>query len=489
MACIGQGLSEIAARHPERIAIENEQGSLTYSAFHHAIQLLQRKLSRLLEGKGGKVGFLLPNDACWLEMFMAISLNGGIAIPFDSKWPKEQLRRVVQDCEPDLIVYDEAYFARVEAAEVSQVISIQELDSLPEAEEGSPVLHDQDPFYIGYTSGTTGDPKGFIRHHASWADCFPLSRDVFALSETDRILCPGPLVHSHFLYAALQSLHIGATLHLCSTFEKEKVWELLQHKGITVMYIVPTMFEALHTLSSQPVRTSLHTLISSGAKWAPSSKQEATRVFPHAAIYEFFGASELSFVSFRHVNDQAIPEGAIGHMFPKVEVGILSDTGEGVPQGEVGTLYVKSPWVFDGYLNRPEETANVFAGDWVTVGDLALRNEEGHVILKGRKQNMIISGGLNIYPEEVEQAISQHAAVNEVAVCGVADEYWGEMVVAFVICHHECQLNEADIEGELAKRLPTYKWPKEWIEVDAFPYTQSGKIARVQLGTLRGGII
>ncbi|WP_028783929.1 AMP-binding protein [Thalassobacillus devorans] len=478
MACIGEKLIQIAEDNPGRIAIETKEGIISYRDFYQSIQSLQGKLAKKLSDiKGKRVGFLLPNSPRWLELFIAISSCGGIAIPFDPKWKLAQLYDVIGDAEPDLIIYDSIFGDRFEKMEA---VSISELEANAPADGKQGHADDHDPFYIGYTSGTTGRPKGFIRSHASWADCFSVGQEVFSLYEADRILCPGPLVHSHFLYAAVQSLHIGATLYLTDTFEAGEVWGLLQKSDITVLYIVPTMFEALNRVRKGETAPTLQALISSGAKWAEPSKQEAVQVFPNASVHEFYGASELSFVSYRNV-EEALPDGAIGTPFPEVELAIFSNEGKRVQKGEVGSLFVKSPWTFDGYLNLPEETEKVFAGDWATVGDLAFENEAGHFILVGRKQNMIISGGLNIYPEEVEQAIRKHTAIEEVVVKGVADDYWREKVVAFVTAAKDESLMIEEIKAHLADFLPKYKCPKEWYELEAFPYTSSGKIARKKL--------
>ncbi|MFC7062429.1 AMP-binding protein [Halobacillus seohaensis] len=482
MACIGEKIRETANQYPERVAIKTDNVTISYEEFYQSSKFYQQKLASIFSSiKGKKVGFLLPNQRKWLELFIAISSSGGIAIPFDPKWSAAQLKDVIGDAQPDLVIYDQVFDDRVEDIFCSDSVWIDELEGLLNTDENPEQVSDHDPFYIGYTSGTTGQPKGFIRSHASWADCFSLGREVFSLDETDRMLCPGPLVHSHFLYAAVQCLHIGATLHLPSAFDADETWELLQTEDISVMYIVPTMFEALNRIRVKQSSKSLKALISSGAKWQEPSKQAAIQVFPKATIYEFYGASELSFVSYRVVNEESLPEGTIGFPFPKVDISILSDNGKQARQGEVGNLCVKSPWVFDGYLNRPKETNQVFHGNWATVGDLAFVDEEGYVILKGRKQNMIISGGLNIYPEEVEQVIRDHPSIDEAAVIGVEDDYWGEKVVAFVTCTEKAVFTIEDMQKYLYNVLPKYKCPKEWIQVDNFPYTSSGKVARNEL--------
>ncbi|WP_431803707.1 AMP-binding protein [Halobacillus andaensis] len=481
MACIGDTIRETARQYPDRVAIYTGDRSITYLEFYQSCKLFQRKLaSDFSRMKGKKIGFLLPNQPEWLELFIAVSASGGVAVPFDPKWSTTQLRDVLEDAQPDLFIYDRAFSSQLEGIAYENSVLLEEWQACFQDYEQEEV-NDDDPFYIGYTSGTTGGPKGFIRNHASWADCFSLGRDVFSLNEKDQILCPGPLVHSHFLYAAVQCLHIGATLHLPSRFNAEEAWKWLRTEEISVMYIVPTMFEALNRVNGNTASPCLKALISSGAKWEEASQYKAGEVFPQAAVYEFYGASELSFVSYRALHEGSHYEGTIGKPFPRVEIQVVTEEGNQAKPGEIGELYVRSPWVFEGYLNRPEDTKKVFNGDWATVGDLAVVNEKGYVFLKGRKQNMIISGGLNIYPEEVEEAIRKHPSIKEVAVIGVEDSYWGEKAAAFITTRKGKIFAVEEIREYLSRLLPKYKCPKEWVELDGFPYTSSGKIARREL--------
>ncbi|WP_173915375.1 AMP-binding protein [Halobacillus sp. Marseille-Q1614] len=480
MAYIGERIRETAENYPNRIAIKSGDESITYESFYQFSRLLQEKIQSIYpNGKGRKIGFMLANGPTWLEVFIAISQSGDIALPFDPKWSDSQLENVIDDAQPDLIIYDHSFVQRLEG--LQGAVLVDDLFKHSSERGAAGPLSDKDPFYIGYTSGTTGQPKGFVRSHASWANCFSRGRDVFSIDASQQILCPGPLVHSHFLYAAVQALHIGASLHLQPSFDAEEALQLINKEEIAVMYIVPTMFEAVKRVKGVQNLSSLTTMISSGAKWPTSSKKEALQLFPQASLYEFYGASELSFVSYRLIHETTIDKESIGTPFPEVEISILREDGEPAEHGEVGQLYVKSPWVFDGYLNRPEETKQVFHGEWATVGDLAFIDEEGQIILKGRKQNMIISGGLNIYPEEVEQVILTHPAIQEAVVKGIEDDYWGEKVVAFVKVNKGNSLNFEDLKNLLISKIPKYKCPKEWVELDEFPYTSSGKIARKEL--------
>ncbi|QAS53562.1 AMP-binding protein [Halobacillus litoralis] len=477
MALIGERIHEKARCFPEKEAVVHGRTVLTYEELLYQMMTLKRQCTYQLGSmKGKKISFLLPNGPEWLVVFLAVSSSGGIVIPLDPKWPKSQLDDVLLDADPDLIIYDKDL---TDLSGRDHAYTWDEISIFPELELPAEQINDDDIFYIGYTSGTTGRPKGFMRAHASWADCFSEGAEVFSLKQEDRIFSPGPLVHSHFLYASIQALHLGTTLHLVSSFQAEEVWRVLEDKDITVLYIVPTMFEALKRTEISGHASYLKTMISSGAKWEKPSKRQASQLFPETDIYEFFGASELSFVSVQTVSGRNLPDGAIGTPFPQVEWSIRIDAGDEAAEGEVGMLFVKSPWIFEGYLNRPEQTAEMFDGDWATVGDLAYKNERGQVILSGRKQNMIISGGLNIYPEEVERVIRDHPAIDEVIVLGQPDSYWGEKVTA--VYTGDKSLCVDQLELFCKQWLPKYKCPKEWVAVADFLYTSSGKVARKQM--------
>ncbi|KGX89454.1 AMP-binding protein [Pontibacillus marinus] len=475
-------IGNIMQQYPEKTAIISDAEHITYGELTAQITTLQKQLSNQLSDlKGKRVALLLENGTDFLKMFFAVSASGGIAIPFDPKWSGRQFSMVIQDCKPDLIVVHKSLQSKL--PESSLVITIEELNQL-KAEDTKPQSgNEQDIFYIGYTSGTTGTPKGFMRTHQSWFACFADCQHVFGLQPKDHILSPGPLVHSHFLFAAVQALHMGATLHVCKSFTPQAVLQKMKEHPITVLYIVPTMFESLLQSSDEDVQ-SLRKIISSGAKWKKESKERAPKLFPNAQMIEFFGASELSFVTYLMPYEHAHKGETVGRVFPNVELQVKKQDGSLAKPNEIGELYVKSLWVFSGYLNRPEETAQVFQDGWVTIGDLASIDEEGYLTIIGRKHNMIISGGLNIYPEEVEQIFSELPQIEEIAVLGVEDKYWGEKVVAVLSANQPIQKESLDQHGK--RFLPSYKCPKEYYVVDQLPHTSSGKVARKKVKEMLG---
>ncbi|MYL35126.1 AMP-binding protein [Pontibacillus yanchengensis] len=479
MSIIGDRISKYASSHASKLAISTTEEEVTYKELQlHIDQMQQILLSLIPDIKGKKIAFLLNHSVSWLEVFLSISGVGGIAIPLDSKWKGNQMKQVLADCNPDMVVSNDSFLGKYPILETYSYQPVSRFYQLPKRFSQKKEVGEDDLFYIGYTSGTTGTPKGFMRTHGSWADCFSEGMKRFGLTQDDKIFCPGPLVHSHFLYASLQALHIGATLYVSNYFDAEDVLDRIDREEITVLYVVPTMFEAMHKMTQQYTLTSLKTLISSGAMWGKESKQKAIDLLPNVQIYEFYGASELSFVSVKDVRDELHSEGSIGVPFQQVELSIRTENGGEAPSEEVGELYVKSPWIFSGYLNKPERTDEVFAGEWATVGDLGYRDGSGNIILIGRKHNMVISGGLNIYPEEVEHVIRNHPHVEDVIVLGVEDVYWGEKVVAIYIPSQSDQLDVDELKAHCKTELPSYKCPKNWIQSSHFYYTSSGKVSR-----------
>ncbi|WP_078429621.1 AMP-binding protein [Alkalihalobacterium alkalinitrilicum] len=462
-----------------KISVVCDDDQLTYKELYENIQSMQQQLVTTLEHPyQKKVAFLLENDVDFLILFLAISEIGAIAIPLDPKWSNDDLQHIISDCTPDVLITTQ----QIKTQNIL-TFSLEQLKQQPKTPIPNYETSESDIFYIGYTSGTTGKPKGYLRTHSSWLHSFTGSEQVFKLNKDDLIFSPGPLVHSHFLYAAVHSLHIGATLYVTKKFSAHSVYQTLTAVPITVLYLVPTMFSALDNVykDGNPSITRLEKVISAGAKWQVPLKNKARQLVPNAEVFEFYGASELSFVSVLDHNGNSENPESVGHPFPGVQVSIRRSDGTETDYGEIGKLFIKSKQMFSGYLNNPDATKEVFHGEWATVGDLAFMDTNGYITLVGREKNMIISGGLNIYPEEVEKVLCLLPEVAEVAVFGIEDLYWGEKVIAAIQWKDGKPLSQLQLKQYCKQKLAAYKCPQMLIEIDAFPYTTSGKIARKEL--------
>jgi long-chain acyl-CoA synthetase len=477
MVTITSTYKEHVEKNPEKIAIYTESEEINYQDWHHLVCKTANWLSSTLKDDR-KVGILLPNGIPFLQLFAGTSTAGVIAIPFDVKWKPSELVQRLAIAKPSIVITTKELADRSELKSSEIIIweeiskEIQETDSLVKVQSDEETL-----FYMGFTSGTTGIPKAFVRSHVSWVKSFSSSRNDFGLSGTDDVLIPGALVHSHFLYGAMSSLYFGGTVYLLNTFSPIQVMERIKRLPITVLYVVPTMIEAIasqRVYVLNPIK-----IISSGAKWNEESKNKIRQQFINMTMFEYYGASELSFVTY--LNDMWNKEKpkSVGKVCEGVKFQIRDTIGNEVENGVIGKIYVKSPFVFSGYIQPDADVLQTLQDDkgWVTVDDLGYVDDEGFLYLVGREKSMIICGGENVYPEEVEVILLKHPNVKEAAVIGVEDAYWGQVPVAFI--RGEVAKNE--LQKLCRQYLSTYKNPRKWYFVDDFPYTTGGKIARHQL--------
>jgi long-chain acyl-CoA synthetase len=487
-----------AAQYPEKIAIFEDVRQISYGQLYNGIKAAAHELLACEDDFGKEsmplVGLLMTNSSTMIEYFLAATKIGLCAAVFDPNWSDKNLADVIRECEPCVLVIDVELLPRIQNLPVlSRVIPIDVNEPRPhlgEVAEPQRSSTEESLFYMGYTSGTTGRPKGFLRTQKSWIDSFSYACETFGHDVKDHVFAPGSLVYSLTLYAAIQTMYIGGSFHLTSKFRAEFVLETIASHPITHLYLVPTMFEALYkeftTRGSVSVSPTVRSLITSGDKWTAESKRKVTQLFEHAGLYEFYGASELSFVTVLDPEGNRQKPDSIGKPFTGVEISLRKVDNTEAEEDEVGQVYVKSPMIFAGYYGNEEETKQVVHGEWATVGDLAKRDSEGYLYLVGRKKNMIISGGLNIYPEEIEKVLSMYDPIEEVAVIGITDPYWGQKVTALVKLRAGAEASDDEIVSFCRRELASYKCPKEIIRVRAFPYTTSGKISRAKISGLLG---
>lgn len=347
-------------------------------------------------------------------------------------------------------------------------------------------LADGDPassFLVGLTSGTTSVPKGFSRSRASWTRSFEASSAAFALEAGDRVLAPGPLSASLNLYTLSECLWAGATFHTLPGFDVGDAHADISLRGITRLVLVPTMLRVLaeRGLAGDVDASGVEAVVCSGQKLDRRTLEAVRRWAPRAVVWEYYGASELSFVaSSRHDPGSVAAEvgTGVGRAFDGVELAILDDAGVPVPDGQTGNICVRSPLVSDGYVWGDDGQAFARLGDWCTVRDQGfLDGGELHVL--GRTQDMVNTGGHNVYPHEVEAALAMIPGVAEVVVAGVPDDVRGQRVVAGIVPSHAglCQLQlRAGLEGRLAPA----KRPLEYLELDVLPVTERGKLSRAE---------
>ncbi|MGH1284385.1 acyl-CoA synthetase [Bacillus toyonensis] len=462
-----------ASLQPNKIAIKENDRALTYKEWFESVCKVANWL-RVTESKNKTIAIVLENRMEFLQLFAGAAMAGWICVPLDVKWKKDELKERLAISNSDMVV-TERYKLNDISDEEGRVIAIDEWKQiienyLPTDYPGENVQNA--PFYMGFTSGSTGKAKAFLRAQQSWVHSFDCNIHDFHMRKEDSILIAGTLVHSLFLYGAISALYVGQTVHVMRKFIPDQVLDKLETENTTVMYTVPTMLESLY--KENRIIENKMKIISSGAKWEAEAKEKIKSIFPYTKKYEFYGASELSFVTALVDEESEKKPNSVGKPCHNVQVRICNEAGKEVQLGEIGTVYVKSDQFFMGYILDGVLVPGLTEDGWMTVHDVGYQDEEGFIYIVGREKNMILFGGINIYPEEIESVLYTHQAVEEIVVVGVKDSYWGEKPVAIV----KGSATKQQLKSFCLQRLSSFKIPKEWHFVDEIPYTNSGKIAR-----------
>ncbi|WP_026700037.1 AMP-binding protein [Salibacterium aidingense] len=491
---IADAVRKHAETQPDKTALVTSEQGLTYKELeiktNRAAEMFHETAVFLKETPPPIAAILLPNGTAFLEIVLGAAKAGWIAATLDPKWSRKEITTVIQNIKPALLFTDESYISCFhEWRGMVKIIVIGGKATgfeayeqwLSSRENTFPVAMDvkECPFYMGFTSGTTGLPKGFIRTQQSWMISFAEGDKELGLHPEDNISVPGPLVHSLFLFAALHALHLGAVCFLEEKFFVRSLLSRWKKDRITVMYGVPSMYEAVintaeHTDWQQAV---MRKCIISGDKWSQNRKDFLKTVLPETEWISFYGSSELSFVSVfsdRHPGNR--PYG-LGYPFSTVETSIRDSRGKEVTPGEKGELFVRSPMTFSGYAGGEA----VLPEQWIPSGDIVWEEADGFLNLAGRKKNQIVTGGLNVFPEEVEQLLKSHPRIKDAAVIGVKDHYWGEITSAFIVPAAEQNGLVKELKNYCKTYLSAYKCPKIWKQVNDLPLTTSGKPSRQKL--------
>ncbi len=465
MSFTGAALAHHAATRPGQTALVCGGASLTFAALQARVEALALQLHRRLPAASSRqprIGIFLEDPLQALLAFFAAGRAGGIALMLDTTWPDALRAQILAASAPDLVIDAAAFPALTAGAEERKETAGTPL----------PFAAPEDLFYAGFTSGSTGVPKGFARTHRSWTESFRLSAAAFGTSPQDKVLVCGGLVHSLHLYAAVEGLCAGAGVEVMPRFQPRVVARRLVQGGTTILYATPTQLQLI--LREVEAAPSLRLVLSSGAKLQPEDRQMLTRRLPGVRTCEFYGASEMSFIS---LQDGTAPEASVGRPFPGVEVEIRDRQGRVLPQGETGHLWVRSPLLFDRYICGGGDEVRWQDG-WLTIGDRGWLDEAGNLYLAGRDKRMINSSGLNIFPEEVEKVLRAVPGVTAAAVFGAPDRLRGQRLVAAIWPEPEAADRLKD--GSLLRRavltaLGRARCPRAFLLFEAFPLTPGGK--------------
>jgi fatty-acyl-CoA synthase len=494
-------LARHALMQPNAAALRFLGRTITWSELDWRVNALANALHRRGVGFGDRVMILMLNRNEFVETFLAANRLGAIAVPVNFRLTPTELAFLVEDCEAAVVVAEPVLAGVATAvrdlAPVASTVIVAAAPSedgvlgyeelLNEAGEPHEVVDvpNDSPALIMYTSGTTGRPKGAVLTHTNLTGQAMTALYTHGADINNDVGFIGvPLFHIAGIGNILTGLVLGTptVIHPLGAFDPGQLLDVLEAEKVTGIFLVPAQWQAVCAAQQANPRNVVLRVMSWGA--APASDtllRQMSETFPGTQILAAFGQTEMSPVTCMLLGEDALRKlGSVGKVIPTVAARVVDENMNDVPIGEVGEIVYRAPTLMAGYWNNPEATAEAFAGGWFHSGDLVRMDEEGYVWVVDRKKDMIISGGENIYCAEVENVLSSHPEIVEVAVIGRAHDKWGEVAVAVVAVAQQ-ELRLEDLEQFLNERLARYKHPKGLEIVDALPRNPAGKVLKTEL--------
>jgi len=499
---VGQLLTLQAAKFPERTALLFEGQKFTYREFNQRSNRLAHAFLRFGLQKGDRVATLLFNSNHFVEVFLGTAKIGGVFTPINFRLTAEEVLFILNHSDARFFVFGEEFSSLVENIRskltkvgvfivVGKAISpdiLQYEDLLQESLSDEPysTVVEDDECQMLYTSGTTGRPKGAVITHGNvfWNLINTLLGREDKEGEVS-LVC-GPLYHA----AALNNhfftrVALAGTSIIVKYFDPEKVMELIAREKVNVISGAPAMFHLLLNLPGvEKYDTRSIIRCTSGAAILPEeTKRRLMKLFPNASgVYDVYGATEASpNIAILKAADSFRKSACVGPPVPFAEVKIVDEQDREVPQGQVGEVICRGPNIMKGYYQDPEATEEALRGGWLHTGDLGRMDEEGFLYIVDRKKDMIISGGENIYPREIEELLYGHPKIQDAAVVGIPHSLWGESVRAFVVLKAGQRMTEEEVIEYCKSHLASYKKPRSVRFVDSLPRNPSGKVLKTKL--------
>jgi long-chain acyl-CoA synthetase len=484
-------LTDSAEAHDDSIALKLDDVEVSYAQLNE----LSARTAALLRDRGiepgDRVGVMLPNVPQFAVAYYGVLRAGGVVVPMNPLLKGREVKFYLSDPEAKALIawHGFAEAAQEGAGEAGVEPIIVEPGSFEESLGGVEPLFevvDRDPrdtAVILYTSGTTGTPKGAELTHENLKRNAEVTTGLTDVSHDDVLLGALPLFHAFGQTCSLNTAIANASmLSMIPRFDPGKALEIIQRDKVTIFQGVATMFTAMlhHPERDRFDASSLRVCVSGGS----AMPVEVMRGFEQALgckVLEGYGLSETSPVaSFNHPDRERKP-GTIGQPVEGVEMKVVGDDGNEVSPGEVGEIVIRGHNVMKGYWNRPDATAEAIVDGWFHSGDMGRIDEDGYFAIVDRKKELIIRGGYNVYPREIEEVLYEHPAVQEAAVVGVPDEKMGEEVGAAVVLKQGEEVGEDELRGWLKEQLAAYKYPRRVWFVDELPKGPTGKILKREI--------
>jgi len=491
---VGGGVKAAATREPGKIAVRFGEETRSYGELARRIDRLAcAALDDLGLVPGEHAAIIARNRLEYIEIVCGLPEAGIAVATVNARLTIGEIVAICDDAGAKVAFVDPGLAEPLRAAQFATVERIIAFG--PEYEawlEGAsatatlPRVEEWDVWTIPYTSGTTGKPKGVMVSHRSRVFNFAgMAATYGCFGPDDHFLALAPLNHGGGLGFTMASLFYGGSIEILDKFEPETALRKLKFGGFTGIFMVPThfqmIFELPQTVLDECRRPPLRTIISNAAPLPQAMKERIVPYFGETILHECYGSTEGAVIATLPPQHQLRKDRCVGLPFACTEVSIRTDTGEECSVDEIGELFSRSPYLFNGYWNRPEETVQAYKNGWVSVGDMAKRDDEGFIYIVDRKKDMVISGGVNIYPREIEEVLLHHPAIADVAVVGVPDERWGERLKVFAVVRGGLPLSADDVADFCTGKLAAYKIPRELVLMEVLPRNTAGKIVKTEL--------
>jgi acyl-CoA synthetase (AMP-forming)/AMP-acid ligase II len=493
---MGDGLRRNAYKLPVKLAAKDRLRQITYGELNTRVNQLAHGLLSTGVRNGDSVAVMVGNRIEHLEILFATAKIGALAIPLDIKWKALELGSVLSFFKPSVLILQQECSKEFSEAKLTRDLSFVKpviisdlsygglLNDQSAAEPSVPVSED-DPFAVLLTSGTTGFPKGCLVTHRTFVFHCINNAIEKGLGVHDRALLASPLYFNAGRSFTLGIIYYGGTMFLHERFDAEEILKTIEREKITYMGAVPTMCERmLQVPGVENYDTgSLRCLAITGGKvHEPVLQALRKQITPN--IYRTYASTDSGQMAISKPEDMDSKPLAAGMPVWCVDLRIVDDQNNPVAVNQVGEIICQSPLATEGYYMNPEATNASFRDGWFYTGDLGYFDEEGYLFVVGRKKDMVKSGGISIYPLEIEGVLYKHPDVVEAAVIGVPDPQWGEAVKAVVILKIGSVVSAAELMQFCREQLASYKVPKSVDIVAALPHTEVGKVNKVKLGEM-----
>lgn len=495
-AAVGFTVGAVPRHHarvqPDRVALDDGQRRLTYAELEAQVDALARSLAATGLASGEIVGAFLPNCIEYVVVVLAAARAGAVFCPINARYQAREAAAILEQARPRLLFTDGAHAGVLAEAlqhagqHQTLVVDVQgeSLAALLQHRAALPAVGDDTPFSLMFTSGTTGRPKGALATHRARMTWVLHAIIEYGLARDDVYLGTMPQVHSAGLTFTLMHLYAGATVRILPRFDAAAFLDIVEREGATSLLAVPTMLAAIVdelAARPQPVRLDrIRRLVSCGAPLPLPLKERVLRQLTRE-LYDYYGATESNSMTVMRPADQDRKPASVGQAFRGVELLIADAEGRPCATGTIGEVWCANPSAMQAYFGQLDATARSFQGRWYRTGDLGWLDEEGFLFLAGRQDDVVISGGVNIHPAEIEQVLLLHPAVADAAVTGVPDGRWGEVVKAFVVLREGAQIDLPAVQAHCRQHLADFKKPRALQVLDALPKNAAGKTLKTGL--------